>query len=228
MAALFFAFFFDLVHLATVVIGAGFRIATVLIEQDPSKSIGYSGVCFIVHFAVHFLGQALVQVLLLLTIGVKLHYDNPESNEDLVQIDGHLWTMIVARFVIPIAGTMLFLVTLVYWVQEFFVGVFTIVLSISNGPDSEFGDPLDWLRPNDSQKQHLQELKRNTNVETLKHEAALMRRKISSYKILLPFEAPIPIFLCVIYTILFLVFCGFVLIHHSGGEDGTPFAPTHS
>ena len=111
---------------------------------------------------------------------MKLHYDNPESNGDLVQIDGHLWTMIVAGFVIPIAGTMLFFVTLAYWVQEFLVGVFTIVLSIANGPDSEFGDPLDWLRPNDSQKQHLQELKLNTNVEILKHEAALMRRKISS------------------------------------------------
>ena len=50
-------------------------------------------------------------------------------------------------FVTPIAGTMLFFVTHVYWVQEFLVGVFTIVLSIANGPDSEFGDPLDWLRP---------------------------------------------------------------------------------
>ena len=212
-------------HLTTVVvIGAAFRIMNIL---DPSKSIGYSGVRFIVHFAVHFLGQTLVQVFLLLTIGVRLHYDNSKSNGDLVQIDTFLWTMIITGFVIPIAGTLLFFVTHVYWVQEFLVGVFTIVLSMANGPDSEFGDPLDWLRPNDNQKQRLQELKRNINVETLKREAMLMRRKDSSYKILLSFEAPIPVILCVLYTLLFFIFAGFALLHHSGGEDDTPFAPTH-
>ena len=224
-----FGFFFGLVHLTTVVvIGAAFRIMNILVEEDPSKSIGYSGVRFIIHFAVHFLGQTLVQALLLLTIGARLHYDNSKSNGDLIQIDAFLWTMIITGFVIPIVGTLLFFVTHVYWVQEFLVGVFTIVLSIANRPDSEFGDPLDWLRPNDSQKQRLQELKRNINVETLKREAMLMRRKDSSYKILLSFEAPIPVILCVLYTVLFFIFSGFALLHHSGGEDDNPFAPTQS
>lgn len=206
-AFLTFIYYFGLVHaIVLVIIAKAVKTMSKLYKEDIVNTMRYSGMGFLVRFWIHFLGQAIIQALMLVSIGALLHFQTSDGH---LTLNVNLWIMIATGLIVPIAGTLIFFSTHVYWVQEFLVGICTTVLSIASGPDSQFGNSLEWLKPSDGQRECLQQLKEDTNLRMLKEEATYIRKRYTSYKVMLPFEAPVPVVLCMIYTLLLSTFVAF-------------------
>ena len=194
--------------LVLVIIAKAIKLIYTLHRDDPENNIKYSGVKFLVRFWIHFLGQVIVQVLMLVTIGVQLHFQASDVNFTL---NVNLWIMIVTGLFVPIAGTLIFFVTHVYWTQEFLISICTTLFSIASGSNLQ----LEWLKLSDTHLECLRQLKEDTDLRMLKGEANYLCTRDTSYKVILPFEAPVPICFCIIYTLLLSTFVIFALTQGS-------------
>lgn len=194
--------------LVLVIIAKAIKLMYTLHRDDPENTMKYSGVKFLVRFWIYLLGQVIVQVLVLVTIGAQLHFQTSHVHFTL---NVNLWIMIVTGLLVPIAGTLIFFVTHVYWTQELLIGICTTLFSIAGGSNLQ----LEWLKLSDTQMEFLQQLKGDTDLWMLKREANYIRTRDTSYKVILPFEAPVPICLCIIYTLLLSTFVIFTLTQGS-------------
>ena len=194
--------------LVLVIIAKAIKLMYTLHRGDPENTMKYSGVKILIRFWIHFLGQVIVQVLMLVTIGAQLHF---QASDVQFMLNVNLWIMIVTGLLVPIAGTLIFFVTRVYWTQEFLISICTTLFSIASGSNLQ----LEWLKVSDTQMEYLQQLKGDTDLRMLKREANYLRTRGTSYKVILPFEAPVPICLCIIYTLLLSTFVIFALTQGS-------------
>ena len=214
-----FIYYFGLVPATVlVIIAKAIKTMSKLRKDDTANTMRYSGIRFLVRFWIHFLGQAITQALMLVSIGALLPFQTSDGH---LTLNVNLWIMIATGLTVPIVGTLIFFSTHVYWVQEFLIGICTTVLSIASGPDSQFGNPLEWLELSDGQRECLHQLKEGTNLRMLKKEATYIRSRDTRYKVILPFEAPVPIFLCIIYTLLLSAFVVFALIQGTASSWNT-------
>ena len=170
------------------------RVTSKLSEKDSSPTTQFA-TNFFISFLIHFVGQAIVQLFMLLTVTRRLHNDYPD-------IDGYLWTIVVLAIVIPIAGTLMYFVLNVFWIKQFLTGIFTTLLSIDV-------DSIASLDLDVTQQQRIEQIRNSLNISFLRQEAARLKDQRLRYKILFTFQNPLAIFLSSSYTVLLLLFLVF-------------------
>lgn len=184
----------------------GFIFIVNMFYKENQSGLKYLG-CFLVYFV----GQTIVQVLMIITLGVRIgeaKYNGMDGQVELTfHISSFLWTLFVLGLVIPASGTLMYFVTSMYWLQEYLIGICVTVLSVRSGPNAELvQNRVSWLNLNPSEEQHLRQLRETVNLDGLKQEAAHFCNKPTYYKILLPFQSPLLALLCTLYTVLLVAF----------------------
>lgn len=209
----------------------GFVIITYLLhsthllyEADRSNAMCRLGISYFRGFLAHFVGQSIIQVLMIITLGVRIDeakysVDSVPEREEMVgfHINSFMWTLFVLGLVIPATGTLMYFVTSMYWLQEYLIGVCTAVLSVRSGPDVELvgRNRVSWLNMNlsFSEKEHVRQLRRLISLETLYREAIPFCNKPTLLKIFFPSQSPTLALLCMLYSLLLIAFPVLVLYH---------------
>ena len=175
-----------------VLVGIIARVTCKLLAKDPLKTMKKIATKRFIHFLFHFVGQAIVQLFMLLTVTRRLNQDYPN-------IDGYLWTIVVLAIVTPIPGTLVYIIINLYWINQFLIGIFTTLVSID-------ADSIASLDLDVTQQQSIEQFRHSLNVTSLRQEAAGLKDLRLIDKFLFPFRRPLAIILCASYTVLLVLF----------------------
>ena len=79
-------------------------------------------------FVLHTIGQMIVQMVMIATVGILTHNENIHLIEDCrydetVHVSGYLWCMLVSGYVLPTLGLFSFSLMTYYWLLEFPIGI---------------------------------------------------------------------------------------------------------
>ena len=173
------------------------RVTSKLSEKDSSNYMKKFATKLFVSFLIHLVGQAIVQLFMLLTVTRRLHNDYPN-------IDKYLWTIVVLAIVIPIIGTLMYIVLNTFWIKQFLTGIFTTLLSIDVDSISSLVDV--------TLQQRIEQIKHSLNINSLRQEAAHLKDQRLIDKLLFPFQSPLAIILSASYTVLLLLFPVFTIV----------------
>ena len=80
-------------------------------------------------WTIHIIGQMITQLVLLIYIGIRIHYENPTQVESL-SISWQLCLLIIGGFFLPILGTVVFFCSAYYWIQDFSLSLFLGLLKL--------------------------------------------------------------------------------------------------
>ena len=185
------------------------------------ESISKSASCFQRYFFVHVFGQMVGQILILVTIGAKIQYDNRTCDEiSCLNVSGFLWFMLASGYVLPVFGVLTFFIVTYYWVQEFPIGLCVDVLRLL-----QMSDVNTLFYPKESTteiKQKVKSIAKYLKKTALKQEFRDMHNKAVSNKFLFPFKSPCLIVLSIIYSSLHL---GFIICTVLTFDDNTKIVP---
>ena len=198
-ALLNFISFISFVYCVVIVlVGITARATSKLLAKDPSTTVKKFPTKFFITFLMHLVGQAIVQLCMLLTVTRRLNQDYPN-------IDIYLWTIVVLASIIPIAGTLMYIALNIFWIQQFFIGIFTTLLSIDE-------DSIASLDLDVTQQQRIEQFRHSLNMGFLRQEAADLNDKQFTYKFLFTFQSPLAIILSALYTVVLVLFPVFTIL----------------
>ena len=80
-------------------------------------------------WTVHIIWQMITQILLIIYIGVRIHYENSTEIETL-SVSWRLWLVIIGGFFLPVIGTLIFFCNVYYLVQDFSFSLFLGLLGL--------------------------------------------------------------------------------------------------
>ena len=178
-----------------VLVGITARATSKLLAKYQMKTMAKIATKRFIHFLFHFIGQAIVQLFMLLTVTRRLNQDYPN-------IDGYLWTIVVLAIVIPFVGALMYFVLNLIWIKQLLIGIVTTLLSIDE-------DSIASLDLDVSQQQRIGHIRNSLDITFLRQEAADLKDHQLIDMILFPFQSPLVITLCASYTILLLLFLVF-------------------
>ena len=178
-----------------VLVGMNARVTSKFLAKDPLKTMKKIATKRFIHFLIHFIGQAIVQIFMLLTVTRRLNQDYPN-------IDGYLWTIVVLAIVIPFVGTLMYFVLNLIWIRQFLFGIVTTLLSMDE-------DSIASLDLDVTQQQRIEQIRNSLDITFLRQEAADLKDHQLIDMFLFPFQSPLVITLCASYTILLLLFLVF-------------------
>lgn len=194
------------------------------IDLDPS--IRRSALYFQVYFVFHVIAQMVTQILMIISIGAKIHDDNRHLFEDAntdksIHTSGYLWYMLVAGYFLPVFGLLSFFVVTYFWVQEFPIGICIDFLSILQLPD--INDVLNIKEATEEGSKRIDKINKYVHLAELKRQFKNLRETYWFEKFTYPFKSLQMVILCMIYTLIYLGF--FICAGVFSGETGTDMGP---
>ena len=176
--------------------------------SDHDEAYSASAIWVQLYFYIHVLGQMLVQILMLISIGAKIQYENRETENTAaasgdgasIHISPFLWYMIVAGYILPFLGFLTFFIVTYYWVQEFPIGICLDVLSLLI-PASGSADSIHNIKEEiKGPSEKMSKILKYVNYAALKQDFQGMRGKSwFGVKFAYPFQRPVLVVLCILY-----------------------------
>lgn len=193
-------------------------------KESDDPYVGSSALRYQIIFFFHVVLQMIAQIMMFVAIGAKIQYDNrhlfyPYSFDESIHVSGHLWYMIVAAYVTPAMGFLMFFVVTYYWTQEFPVGLLLDMVNIlkmtGHGPDTFL---YKKNRECKSSADILKVFNNFVNLKTLRKDFEKLRDKHVCDKLFYPYTAPMIVIVCIIYvaTQVAFVTCAAVTIDEMG------------
>lgn len=90
---------------------------------------------FFVRFLLHVVAQVLVHILCVAAVAVRIHLENISSAPGSYVASPFLWIAMVCGWVIPIMGTLSFLILNYYWLQHLYLCQFLHVVEYIERPE---------------------------------------------------------------------------------------------
>ena len=168
-------------------------------ESDEMNSkIATKGMVFQLFFFFHVAGQMAMQILMIAAIAIKIAQDNHgKTLDDPLHISGALWFMLVAGYIMPIAGIMSFFIATYYWVYEYPNGICINILSILETPGFDTilspGENIKKLKKTSEKVAML------LNKIDLKKDFKELTERTCIMKFVYPFTSPGLVILCILY-----------------------------
>ena len=165
------------------------------------------------YFYIHVFGQMLVQILMIIGIGAKIQFDNPQPNTTVIlandtagndtitpiHISPLLWYMIVSSYILPFFGLLTFFIVMYYWVQEFPIGVCLDVLRLLI-PTTGSADTFRNIKgETKAMSEKIKKIMRYVHYADLENDFQDMRGKRFKEKFAYPFKSPVLVVLCIAY-----------------------------
>lgn len=209
------------VYIARVFILAG----TVWSIQKVRNTKKVGGAAFHVVFVLYAIGQMFLQVLMIVAIGARFHFEY-KSSEDKNNMNGNndtendmdsntgrdnylpsgqLWYMIILAYFIPVIGMFMFFVVHHYWTQKFPIEVFRDLFEVLVKKPGMKETFMFWKKGEEFSGT-MTEIMQYINGEHLEEDYEQYQKTNCENKILYPFTSPVHVILCFIYTGLLFSF----------------------
>ena len=104
-----------------------------LLKLLVKTSTGPSNIRFMIRFFVHILTQIVVHLSCIIAVGIKIHLENSQSPS--LSVSPFLWVAMVAGWVVPFVGVVMFGVANYFWVQQYSIGLCVEVMSLVQVPN---------------------------------------------------------------------------------------------
>ena len=186
--------------------------ATVNIRRtplDPSKSKS-NMINLVTQFCVHVIFQIIVHIAVIVIVGVKIHQENPNPCNDIVQsctlISPFLIYTIIVGGILPLYGIGVFFIINYYNLRELSIGFWVNMLALLQS--ESFATALFSKKGIKESKERAKEVVEKIKYEEVKVQLKNFESPPTWIKILYPLKFPIFVVIAVLYEFLLFSFIG--------------------
>ena len=104
-----------------------------LLKLLNKTSTGPSNIRFIIRFFAHILGQVFSHLACIIAVGLKIHQEN--ANTQNFSASPSLWVVMIAGWIIPFVGLIVFFLTNYFWAQQYSIGLCMEMMSLIQVPN---------------------------------------------------------------------------------------------
>ena len=161
---------------------------------------------FLVYFSIHVALQMIVQIFMIVVTGREIYEENLHFYNTSIQnftdfetsclpvkISGYLWYMIIGSYLFPIMGVMMFFAVGFYWMQEFFIGIFSLIPGLLKS--SGLSDAHKTV------KKAIEMINKNFPQEKFNDEFCEFSEVCVCEKLIYPFKSPLLVITCILFLI---------------------------
>ena len=157
-------------------------------------SSNYQGIIFIVIFVLYMYGLMLLQILMIVTIGSRFHYEY--ANNKAIETSWQLWYMMIFPYLMPILGVPVFFLIHHFWTIKLPVDViFNIISEFQAKGKEDYKDT-------DANIKKLQDHLENSFMDDYNEF-----KKVPCWeKFIYPYISPVHVILITVYILMFSAF----------------------
>ena len=214
------------VYLVRIVILVTF-IRTIIKLKAPLECIGHQvklSTLLMSLWTVHIIWQMITQILLIIYIGVRIHYENSTEIETL-NVSWRLWLVIIGGFFLPVIGTLIFFCNVYYLVQDFSLSLFLGLLGLLQKkafPDAVFEkDGFDDKKKQELARKLIEEIHYEEVLKEYKKNETNRDDEMSLEPLFISYRNPFTVASSLGFTLLLCgyLYCMFVVLPHMEAES---------